>query len=442
MFTVAQLFYLILAVLVLLIAIFLFYQRSLTGLHKRIIDAREGLLLLVDIPAILPPFVRSLLNDYNITNARLGSTFKTVEECQSRVLKERDKIDAILQSLASALLTVSNELNINMANQQANEIFAKDDDTLIGINLFDLIHFTITDRDILRDCFLYKKPIRNLEIALHINSRLRWFSLNLSFLSKSKDEMEAIITLHDISENHELQETLASREKLVAMGQLAAGIAHELNTPLGNILGYTQLLKKNLLEQGESHEYITIVEDETRRCSKIINDLLNYASQEQCDGEVCDINQLLVNISDTFLKCRMQRYGIAINMELQEGLPSVEGSCGQLEIVLTNLIINAIQCLQGVDSPFVTLRSWQDDNHYVYICVEDNGPGIPEDIRRNIFDPFFTTKEVGAGSGLGLSISQALLSKRGAFIKYDAEYIDGARFIIGLPFIDLHRETT
>jgi len=441
MLTALQLFYLILSVLALLLVLSLFYYWSLAGLRKRIIDTREGLLLPVDAPAILPPFVRGLLNDYNITNTRLGSTFKTVEECQSRVLKERDKIDAILQSLTSALLTVSNDLNINMANQQANEIFAKAGEKLIGINLFDLIHFTEMDRDILRDSFLYKKPIRNLEISLDIKSRPRWFSLNLAFLSKSEDEMEAIVTLLDISENRELQETLSSREKLVAMGQLAAGIAHELNTPLGNILGYTQLIKKDLPEQGEPHEHVTIIEDETRRCSKIIDDLLSFASTEACDGETCDINQLLVTISDTFLKCRMQRYGIGIDMVLQPDLPMVEGNCGQLEIVLTNLIINAIQCLDGVDSPLVTLRSWQEDKHYVYICVEDNGPGIPMEIRRNIFDPFFTTKDVGAGSGLGLSISQALLSKRGAFIKYDAEYVDGARFIIGLPFIDLYRDT-
>ncbi|NOZ37170.1 MAG: PAS domain-containing protein [Gammaproteobacteria bacterium] len=441
MFTALQWFYLIFAVLALLVLVLLFYQWSLAGLRKRIIDAREGLLLPVDVPTILPPFVRALLNDYNATNARLGSTFKTVEECQRRVLKERDKIDAILQSLTSVLLTVSNDLNINMANQLANEIFSSTGETLIGINLFDLICFSEVDRDILRDSFLYKKPIRNLEISLDIKSKPRLFSLNLAFISRNEDEMEAIITLLDISENRELQETLASREKLVAMGQLAAGIAHELNTPLGSILGYTQLLKKDLLEQGESHEYVTIIEDETRRCSKIINDLLSFASQEICDGKSCDINQLLVSISDTFLKCRMQRYGIDIKMELQSDLPLIEGNCGQLEIVLTNLIINAIQCLDGIDTPLVTLRSWQENDHYVYICVEDNGPGIPEGIRRNIFDPFFTTKDVGAGSGLGLSISQALLSKRGAFIRYDAQYVDGARFIIGLPFIDLHRDT-
>jgi len=435
-----QLFYLIIAVLVLLLALSLFYYWSLAKLRKRIIGIREGLLLPVDTPAISPPFVRALLNDYNITNSRLGSIFKVLENCQTNVVKERDKIDAIIQSLTSALLTVSNDLNINMANELANNLFAKDGRTLIGINLFDLIQFREMDRDILRDSFLYKKPIRNLEISLDIKSRPRWFSLNLVFLSRSKDEMEAIITLLDISENHELQETLTSREKLVAMGQLAAGIAHELNTPLGSILGYTQLLKKDLHEQGKPNEYVTIVEDETRRCTKIINDLLSFASQEQCDVETCEINELLINISDTFLKCRMQRYGIEINLELQPDLPTVEGGCGQLEIVLTNLIINAIQCLDGVETPFINLRSWQEGKQYVYICVEDNGPGVPEEIRRNIFDPFFTTKDVGEGSGLGLSISQALLSKRGAFIKYDADYVDGARFIIGLPYIDLQRD--
>ncbi|RKZ70824.1 MAG: PAS domain-containing sensor histidine kinase [Gammaproteobacteria bacterium] len=440
MVTTLQLFYLIFAVLVLLLALSLFYYWSLSGLRKRIIDIREGHLLPVDTPAISPPFVRGLLDEYNITNARLDSIFKVLENCQTNVGKERDKIDAIIQSLTSAILTVSNDLNINMTNQLANDFFAKDGVTLIGINLFDLIQFREVDRNILRDSFLYKKPIRNLEISLDIKSRPRWFSLNLVFLSRSKDELEAIITLLDISENHELQKTLASREKLVAMGQLASGIAHELNTPLGSILGYTQLLKKDLLEQGQSHEYVTIVEDETRRCTKIINDLLSFASQEQCDVETCEINELLVNISDTFLKCRMQRYGIEINLELQPDLPMVEGGCGQLEIVLTNLIINAIQCLDGVESPFINLCSWQQGKQYVYISVEDNGPGVPEEIRRNIFDPFFTTKDVGEGSGLGLSISQALLSKRGAFIKYDAEYVDGARFIIGLPLIDEQRD--
>lgn len=438
MFNTPQLFYLLAAV-TLVLAVVLFYRWTLAGLRKRILDAREGLLLAVDLPSLSPPYVGGLLKDYNATITTLGSIFKTVEECQSRVLDERNKINAILQSLPGVLLTVSNELTINMTNRLAEETFASEDEALIGVNLFDLIQFNEADRDILRDSFLYKQPIRNLEISLHIKSRTRWFSLNLVFFSENETEMEAIFTLLDISENRDLQETLASREKLVAMGQLAAGVAHELNTPLGNILGYIQLIKDELPSQGKPLEFAAIVENETRRCSKIIHDMLNFANREKCSGETCDINQLLANITDTFLSCRTRRYGIDISIELIEELPPVEGDCGQLEIVFTNLIINAIQAVDGVTAPRITLRSWQDSHNYVCVCVEDNGPGIPLDIRRNIFNPFFTTKEVGAGSGLGLSISQALLAKRGAFIKYDAEYVQGARFVIDLPVVDVRR---
>jgi signal transduction histidine kinase len=439
MFTATQIFFLLVTIPTLLFFIYLFYRQGLVRLRKRILDAQEGLLLPVDIPISSTPFVRGLLNDYNSTIVKLGSIFKTVEECQSRVLNERNRINAILHSMPGVLLTVSNELTINVSNQLAEQTFVTDNESLIGTNLFDLVHFNEVDRDILRDSFLYKQPIRNLEISLDVKVGLRWFSLNVAFFSEREEEMEAILTLIDISENRDLQETIACREKLVAMGQLAAGVAHELNTPLGNILGYVQLMKKDIPHGGTSYEYVTIVEEETRHCSKIIHDLLSFANQKKCSGGFCDINQLITNITDTFLNCRTQRYGIDINIELQTDLPPVEGECGQLEIVLTNLVINSIQALDGVDSPVINLRSWQQNHDYVYICVEDNGPGIPVNIRRNIFNPFFSTKEVGAGSGLGLSISQALLMKRGAFIKYDAEYTDGARFIIGLPLVDLRR---
>ena len=439
MFSVQQWFYPALGILLLLLLVFLAYRFSLSGLRKRLLDAREGLLLPVDMPALTPPPVSGLLKDYNDTIVTLGSIFKTVEECQTRVLNERNKINAILQSMPGVLLTVSNELSINIANRLAEETFGDPQHSIIGTNLFDLIRFNEGDRDILRDSFLYKKPIRNLEIALQLKDGTRWFSLNVAFFSENEAEMEAILTLLDISENRDLQETLASREKLVAMGQLAAGVAHELNTPLGNILGYAQLIKSSLGEGDRSIEFAGIVEEETRRCSKIIHDLLNFASQEKCSGETCDINQLLSNISETFLSCRTRRYGIDIAIQLQPELPPVEGDCGQLEIVFTNLIINAIQALDGVSQPVINIRSWYEDGDFVYVCVEDNGPGIPGDIRCNIFNPFFTTKEVGAGSGLGLSISQALLAKRGAFIKYDADYQSGARFIIGLPVVDMRR---
>ena len=442
MFSSTYLLYFFVAFIVLLLVVGLIYHQALGALRKRIHDAREGLLLPVEIPAILPPFVRSLLKDYNTTILTLGSMFKTVEECQSRVLNERNRINAILQSLSGALITVSTDLNISISNRLAEKTFANEEQSLLGINLFDLIHFKTEDRDILRDSFLYKKPIKNHEICLEVNLKPKWFYLNVAFFSETDIDMEAIIILLDISENHDMQEALSNSEKLIAMGQLAAGVAHELNTPLGNIQGYIQLIKKDLALKGKQYEFASIVEEETMKCSKIITDLLSLANNEKCSGASCDINEVLKNISETFLSCRTRRYGIDINMELQNGLPMLEGECGQLEIVLTNLISNAIQALDGRESPYIKLRSWFESSDYVFVSVEDNGPGIPAEIRRNIFDPFFTTKEVGSGSGLGLSISRAILHKRGAFIKFDEGYNLGTRFIIGLPFVNVMRKVS
>ena len=97
----------------------------------------------------------------------------------------------------------------------------------------------------------------------------------------------------------------------------------------------------------------------------------------------------------------------------------VEGGCGQLDIVLSNLLVNAIDALDKTPSPRIVVRTWAEDA-YAVIAISDNGPGVPQDIRKRLFDPFFSTKEVGQGSGLGLSISQAIVTKRGGFIAYDA----------------------
>lgn len=411
----------------------------LLRLHGRILDARGGTLDPVTPLRWTPLYIFRVIRDYNDTITRLRSMFHTVEECQSRVLVERNKINAILQSLPGVLLNVADDLSISTVNRQAEELFLMSAKQLQGINLFDLITLNEHDRAIMRDAFLYKQPIRNQEITLHIHGRKRWFSLNLGFFSEHDYDMGAVITLLDISEYRELQDTVANREKLVAMGQLAGGVAHELNTPLGNILGYSQLIEANPANEEKVLKYASIVSSETKRCSRIVHDLLNYARKEQCSGETCDIGQLLNEVIDTFITCRMQRYGIEVKVLLDGNPLLVEGDCGQLDIVFSNLLQNAIHALEGVDNPQITLRLLHGDRRYIRIAVEDNGPGIPDEMRSRIFEPFFTTKDVGEGTGLGLSISQAMLAKRGASLRYDNEHTAGARFIVYLPAVDITR---
>lgn len=411
---------------------------ALSRLRRSILRAREGLLDPVPTAGLGWTGCGRATADFNITMHALQVMFRSVEECQGRFLMQRNKMNTLLQSLPAALLSLSEDLHISLANKPAEELFdTPDRRPVIGANLFDVLQLGEHDRELLRDAFLYKQPVQNQEISLVTASGTRHYSLNLGFYSDEDNDLGGVLILQDISEHRRLQDGLAMREKLVAMGQLAAGVAHELNTPLGSILGYAQLLGR-AEETEKQAEYARIIGEETKRCSRIVQDLLNFAREDRCTGETCEINQLIRDLIETFLNCRMKRYKIDVQLHLPDAPILVEGSCGQLDIVISNLIINAIHALDGVADPCIVVSSGLDDR-YATISVADNGPGVPADIRSRIFDPFFTTKTVGKGSGLGLPISHAILSKRGGFIVYDDDHSHGARFLIRLPVVDTRR---
>lgn len=411
---------------------------ALRRLQRGILAAREGLLDQVQTKGLGWGPGSRVITEYNVTIAALHSMFRSVDECQRHFINQRNRMNTLLQSLPGALLSLSDDLQIISANKSAEEMFSSSSEVLIGANLFDLLQLNDRDRELLRDAFLYKLPIRNQEISMVNQIGQRFYSLNLGFYSDEDNDLGGVLILQDISEYRHLQESIALREKLVAMGQLAAGVAHELNTPLGNILGYAQLLSRAQEDQEKFDEYTKTIVDETRRCSRIVRNLLNYAREERCSGETCELNQLITELIETFLNCRMKRYNIDVRLALCTGPVLVEGDCGQLDIVLSNLLTNAIHALNNVPQPAITISS-RVEGEYAEITVADNGPGVAPEYRHRIFDPFFTTKDVGEGSGLGLPISHAILAKRGGFIMYDSEYQDGARFIIRLPAVDLRR---
>jgi two-component system, NtrC family, sensor kinase len=408
------------------------FRRGLNGLHKGLILAQDGNLKPVEVPRFMDPALDRLYQDYNHTITTLGGMFSLVEECQNRVLSERNRMNVVVQVLPAGLLGVDDNLYINTANRQAEILFGMRQRYLVGSSLFDILKLSDETREVLRDAFLYKQNIRNQVISVELDGKERWLSVNLSFVTEKEGEMAAVITLLDITDYKLLQETVSTREKLVAMGQLAAGVAHELNTPLGSILGYSQLLLDATDEPEKAARFAHVISDETKRCSRIIQNLLNYARKEQCQGDNCDVNTLVDEVVDTLISCRLKHHRITLERELN-GRPLVDGGCGELDIVLTNLLVNSVQALHDVRNPKVRIRTEQVSGGEVSITVEDNGPGIPRELRARVFEPFFTTKDVGEGSGLGLSISHAMVTRRGGTLRYDTEYEEGARFIIRLP---------
>ncbi len=411
------------------------YRCVLQTLHAGILRAQEGTLEPLEAAPLPDAHMRRLVGDYNLMMAYLRRIFATVEECQNRVLAERNKINVMLQSLPCALLSVDNDLQVSAVNALAESMFRMSEKTLIGRSLFDLLELSELDRALLRDAFLYKHRICNQEIETRLDNRLVHISLNLAFIIENDENMDAVITLQDISDYKRLRENVYSQEKLVAMGELAAGVAHELNTPLGNILGYAQLVRDAMSEDQKLQQWVRTICDEARRCSRIVDDLLHYARRDECTEETCDINNVVTEVTETYVNCRIKRYNISVELDLVSLPLPVEGSCGQLDIVLVNLLSNSIQALAGRSEPRIKLCTRLVKRDVVTLIVEDNGAGVPREVRGRIFEPFFTTKDVGSGTGLGLAICHAVLKRRGASIRYDDNYSGGARFIIELPYV-------
>jgi len=430
------------ASLVILLFLHIVRWKALTSIRRGILDAQEGILEPVSIPRTAAGFMKRFVFDYNLLVTSLSSVFKEMEECQNRVIGERNRNNAILHSLPGALMCVDGEQMINLSNKQAEELFSLSRDQLLSTNLFDLLQLDDAGRQVLRDAFLYKQQVSNKEILLHFDDKPRYFTLNLAFFqSRNDNEVGAAIILHDITEYKRLQETMYDTEKLVAMGQLAAGVAHELNTPLGNIIGYAKLMREPTTDQKKTRDYTKVIYDEARRCSGIVDDLLSYARQERCQPETCKINAVIKDVTDTILNCKGKRFTIEIRENLATEDPEVQGAAGQLNIILVNLFMNVVQATAGkVSDPFVNITGSVSTDGFAVVIIEDNGPGVPTELKRRIFDPFFTTKEVGEGTGLGLAISQAIVTKLGGGLEYDANYSEGARFILRLPIAQQEAE--
>lgn len=409
------------------------YRHQLLRLRTGILDAQEGILKPVDPAPKGDRFVDALYRDYNETVTVLGRMFKLVEECQNRMVNERNRMNVIVQAMPAAVLGVDDNLCINIANRHAEELFAPHIGPLVGDGLFNLLHFEEEDRNKIRDAFLYKQCIRNRIVNLQLSGEDTWLSINLSFITEREGDMTAIITLLDVTDYKHLQETVYNREKLVAMGQLAAGVAHELNTPLGTISGRAQLLSESAGDMPVVRDTAQVIADEARRCTGIIRNLLNYTRRDRCHDGSCDLNNLVDEIIETFMSCRLKSSPIIVECDLAEGLPMTRVDCGELDIVITNILLNAIQALEDVEDAKIVVRSYAAGDSMLDLVIEDNGPGVVPKDRSRIFEPFFTTKDVGEGSGLGLSISYALLEKRGGTIIYDGGYADGARFKLKLP---------
>jgi len=251
--------------------------------------------------------------------------------------------------------------------------------------------------------------------------------------------IEALI--RDVSERKKLDDDtrdlyhqLLQAEKMAALGQTISGVAHELNNPLATILNWAERLSQKPALDASIHRGLEIILGESERAARIVRNLLTFARKRQTTRVMIDLNQI---VRETLaLRAYEQRVSnISVIDALASGLPQVFADGYQVQQVLLNLVINAEQAMLSANGRGVlVVRTWFEAGHdAVVVEINDDGPGIPEDVQAKIFDPFFTTKEVGKGTGLGLTVAYAIVQEHGGRIRLDSRASGGTSFSVELP---------
>ena len=236
------------------------------------------------------------------------------------------------------------------------------------------------------------------------------------------------------TEIYKAQEHLINTEKLASLGRMAAGVAHEINSPLTGIVTFAHLMiKRTPAENTQDIEDLETIIDQAERCSKIIKGLLGFSRKSASEKSMVNLNTL---ISNTLAMVRHQSrfYNILFDLQLDSSLPEVNIDPNQIQQVFLNLLINAADAMEKKGK--VTLATRLIENNaakFVEFEITDTGPGIPQDILDKIFEPFFTTKPAGKGTGLGLAVSYGIIKKHEGTIFAKNAPGSGASFYIHLP---------
>jgi signal transduction histidine kinase len=286
------------------------------------------------------------------------------------------------------------------------------------------------------------ETLRNITERKKLETQVEEYTHNLE-----KTNAELALALKSLKET---QSQLIQVEKMAAVGQLAAGVAHELNNPLGGILGYSQFALEKIDQKPLSQfnpedtqnllQYLQDIEQQTKKCRTIIQSLLKFSrASKHEEYEPIDIAQVL---KETFIFTQHQlvKSKVKLVQELEESLPLIQGHPSQLQQVFTNLILNAVQAMPEGGTLTVLSRK-AEASKTVEVSFADTGMGIAEENLDKVFEPFFTTKKVGDGTGLGLSVSYGLIKDHGGEIHVKSQVNQGATFTVILPVPSTESQT-
>jgi PAS domain S-box-containing protein len=340
-----------------------------------------------------------------------------VDERTEALKKSEEKYRSLVESAEDFIFTVDAGGILQSLNSFTANFFGGQTQHFVGKNLSCLFPHDVAAQQLSRVKLVYKygKSVRD-EFSWNMGDYRIWISANFMPLKDDENRVNAVLCIaRDITENKNLEKQLINTEKLASMGTLAAGVAHEINNPLGVILGFCDLLVRKTERDTQAYEDLKTIERQGLLCKQVVENLLSFARLSEEVSEYCDLNQCLEEIIKV-VKHTLGMNNIELVLDLAGQIPMVAGDSRQLQQVFLNLINNSVAAMPS--GGILKLKSFFERSTRRAVAVfADNGIGIrPEDMD-HIYEPFFTTKPEGTGTGLGLFVSYGIISKFGGTIE-------------------------
>jgi two-component system NtrC family sensor kinase len=246
------------------------------------------------------------------------------------------------------------------------------------------------------------------------------------------DEPIAVCHYRDVTDERALTRRLIESEKMIAIGNLAGGVAHEINNPLGGILAFSQLMKRDAQRTPQDLEALELIEESAMRCKRIVESLLKFSRRSKVeDRRAFDLSKCVEDAAVLF-RAQIKKHPRArLELDLARDLPPVYGDPAQLGQVVLNLLHNGLQALPDHVGT-LAVKTGKRDGHCFFV-VTDEGCGIPPENLPRIFEPHFTTKPPGEGTGLGLSIAYRIVEDHGGHFSVDSKVSGGSAFTVTIP---------
>ncbi|HKK00371.1 MAG TPA: DUF3365 domain-containing protein [Desulfotignum sp.] len=348
----------------------------------------------------------------------------------SSIRSQHDMLQSVFEGISDPLLLIDEDCHIIITNRAGHDFLGPGSKTAQEKVLRSFLGTNMSkpsDCSILNHVTRTSRPV-NEEIHTRDD---RYFDIDLYPLPRrDQARLQIVIYARNITQEKQMEERMRQAEHLGAIGKLAAGVAHEINNPLGVIQCYSDLVRDAVTDK-EILSDIDIISKHTKMAQKVVQNLLALSRPKKSIAGSCDLNQVVNQVVSVF-KAQAVSRNIHIVTHLSEGLSPVTCDRAVLEQILTNLWLNSVDALQETGDT-ITIETDASENSQVILRFADNGPGIPDIIKHRIFDPFYTTKEVGKGTGLGLSIVYGFVSELNGRIVVDTK--EKTRFDIYLPTV-------